>query len=54
VGDLQNVAFKTPNGQKVLIVANCGTKKEDFCIKCNQKSVITTLSAGDVATYIWQ
>jgi glucosylceramidase len=54
VGDLQNVAFKTPNGQKVLIIVNSGRKKETFNIKCNQKSVIATLSAGDVATYVWQ
>jgi glucosylceramidase len=54
LGDLQNVAFKTPNGQKVLIIVNSGRKKETFSIKCNQKSVITTLSAGDVATYVWQ
>jgi glucosylceramidase len=53
VGELYNVAFKTPKGQKVLIVVNCGRKKETFSIKCNQKSVILSLSAGDVATYVW-
>jgi glucosylceramidase len=53
VGNLQNVAFKTLAGQKVLIVINSGDKKEVFSIQCNQKRVHTVLDAGDVATYCW-
>jgi len=53
VGDLQNVAFKTPDGKKVLIVLNNGTATSTFNIRFNQKSVSPTLMAGAVGTFIW-
>ncbi|MDD5151262.1 MAG: glycoside hydrolase family 30 beta sandwich domain-containing protein [Flavobacterium sp.] len=52
-GNLQNVAFKTPEGKKVLIVENDGDTAETFNIKYNEKWVTTSLEAGSVATYIW-
>ncbi len=52
-GNLQNVAFKTPQGKIVLIVENDGGTIESFNIKYNGKWVTTNLSAGSVATYIW-
>jgi glucosylceramidase len=52
-GNLQNVAFKTPEGKKVLIVENDGNTAESFNIKYNGKWVTTSLEAGSVATYIW-
>lgn len=52
-GNLQNVAFKTPEGKKVLIVENDGNTTETFNIKHNRKWVTTSLEAGSVATYIW-
>lgn len=52
-GNLQNVAFKTPDGKKVLIVENDGNTAESFNIKYKGKSVTTSLEAGSVATYIW-
>lgn len=52
-GNLQNVAFKTPEGKKVLIVENDGNTAERFNIKHNGKWVTSTLEAGSVATYIW-
>lgn len=52
-GNLQNVAFKTPQGKIVLIVENDGDSIESFNIKYNGKWVTTNLSAGSVATYIW-
>ncbi|MCF8274650.1 MAG: glucosylceramidase [Flavobacteriaceae bacterium] len=52
-GNLHNVAFKTPNGKKVLIVVNDGTNSEFFNIKHKGKWVTTSLSAGSVGTYIW-
>jgi glucosylceramidase len=51
-GNLQNVAFKTPTGKKVLIVENNGGDAT-FNIRFNGKWVITTLAAGAVGTYIW-
>ncbi len=53
VGNLNNVAFKTPAGKKVLIVENDGNSNEIFNIKNNGKWVTTSLDAGAVATFIW-
>jgi len=52
-GNLQNVAFKTPEGKKVLIVENDGNAAESFNIKYNGKWIKTSLEAGSVGTYIW-
>lgn len=53
VGNLYNVAFKTPSGKKILIVENDGNSNEIFNIKFNGKWVTTSLGAGSVGTYIW-
>jgi glucosylceramidase len=53
VGSLQNVAFKTPDGKKVLIVENDGASSQSFNIQFNGKWVTTTLDGGAVGTYIW-
>jgi O-glycosyl hydrolase len=53
VGNLHNVAFKTPAGKKVLIVENDGNTTELFNIKYNGKWITTSLEAGSVGTYIW-
>ncbi len=52
-GTLYNVCFKRPDGKKVLIVLNDGSRSSTFNIKHNGKWFTTTLAAGDVATYIW-
>ncbi|MCW3092560.1 MAG: glucosylceramidase [Ferruginibacter sp.] len=52
-GNLQNVAFKTPSGKKVLIVENDGAADETFNIRFNNKWTTTTLAAGAVGTYVW-
>lgn len=53
-GNLQNVAFKTPEGKKVLIVENDGDASEMFNIKYNGKWITTSLDAGAVGTYVWK
>jgi len=53
-GSLQNVAFITPSGSKVLIVENDGSATETFNIKFNGKWVTTSLDAGSVGTYTWK
>jgi glucosylceramidase len=50
---LQNVAFLTPSGKKVLIVENDGTNYQTFNIRFNGKWTNTALPAGAVGTYIW-
>lgn len=53
IGNLNNVAFKTPTGKKVLIVENDGNSTENFNIKHKGVWVTTSLEAGAVGTYIW-
>jgi glucosylceramidase len=52
-GDIQTVAFKTPDGKKVLIVENDGSVGTMFNIRFNNKWVVTSLPAGGVGTYVW-
>jgi len=51
--NLPNVSFKTPSGQKVLIVLNDANTLQKFNIRFNGKSVSTALEKGAVGTYIW-
>jgi glucosylceramidase len=53
VAGIFNVAFKIPDGRKVLIVMNDGPAAANFNIKFNQKIATTSLASGDVATYVW-
>lgn len=50
---LPNVAFVTPQGRHVLIVANPGATPQTFQIRDHGKSVTSTLSGGAVGTYLW-
>ncbi|WP_413670504.1 glycoside hydrolase family 30 beta sandwich domain-containing protein [Mucilaginibacter sp. Mucisp86] len=50
---LPNVAFKTPDGKKVLIVANTGDNAQEFNIKYQGKILAVKLDKGSVGTYIW-
>ncbi len=52
-GNLHNVAFKRPDGKKVLIVLNDGGTTQAFNIKYKDKWVVTALESGAVATYVW-
>jgi glucosylceramidase len=54
VGDLQNVAFKNPDGQKILIVLNTGKSPVTFNIGFNNKTGIVTLAAGSAGTFVWK
>jgi len=54
INDLNNVAFLTPNGKKVLIVENDGNIRQTFNVKDNNKWVVTSLDAGAVGTYVWE
>ncbi len=52
-GNLQNVAYKTPNGKRCLVVLNTGTTLQNFNIQYKGKVVSTSLYGGAVATYVW-
>lgn len=51
--NLLSVAFKNPDGKKVLIVLNAGASAESFSIRFNGKNVASTLNSGAVGTYVW-
>lgn len=50
---LPNVAFKTPKGEKVLIVSNISGAPQTFSVRDHGQSFTTSLNAGSVATYVW-
>ena len=52
-GALNNVAFETPDGKKVLIVENDGSNAVTFNIRFNGMWAATTLAGGNVGTYVW-
>lgn len=53
VDGLPNVAFITPEGEKVLIVVNTGNEDQPFQISYQDKQVTVNQAAGSVATYVW-
>lgn len=53
LSNLPNVAFRTPDGQKVLIVLNEAKTLQSFNIRFNGKTVSAGLESGAVATYVW-
>lgn len=52
-GNINSIAFKTPEGKKVLILENDGDANEKYTIEYNQKLFSTSLDGGSVATFIW-
>lgn len=52
-GNLHNVAFKTPDGKKVLIVENDGDNNQLFNIKFNGRWLSISLDAGAVGSFVW-
>jgi glucosylceramidase len=52
-GNIQNVAFLTPAGKKVLIVLNDGNVAETFNIRFKGKWTTHSLAGGSVGTYVW-
>jgi glucosylceramidase len=51
--NLENVAFKTPDGKKVLIVINDSNERKEFGIRYGGKTLSTALDGGAVGTYVW-
>lgn len=50
---LPNVAYQTPAGRRVVIVANSSDQPQTFQIRFHGESVVSTLNGGAVATYVW-
>jgi glucosylceramidase len=53
IESLANVAFKTPDGKKILIVANEKNASQTFTISYNGKNASATLEGKSVATFVW-
>ncbi|MBP6430217.1 MAG: glucosylceramidase [Ferruginibacter sp.] len=53
ITNLPNVVFLTPQGKKVMIVANETTNSEIFNIKFNGKIATTSIPKESVATLVW-
>jgi glucosylceramidase len=51
--ELPNVAFRTPAGKRVLLVANTSHASQSFDVQYDKRSFAATLNAGAVGTYIW-
>jgi len=50
---LPNAAFKTPDGQTVLLVLNNGPSPKTFNIRSKSQQAESTLNGGAVGTYVW-
>jgi glucosylceramidase len=50
---LPNVAFRTPDGKKVLVVSNISATPQTFNVRTATKTFTSTLPAGNVGTYLW-
>lgn len=51
--ELPNVAFRTPSGKTVVVVANTGKETRKFNLAAGGQSVQPELKPGSVATYVW-
>ncbi|MBO9204783.1 MULTISPECIES: glycoside hydrolase family 30 beta sandwich domain-containing protein [Niastella] len=52
-GGIQNVAFKNPDGSKVLLALNTSGSSQTFKVKWGVESFTYTLAAGAVASFKW-
>ena len=50
---LPNVAWRTPKGKHVLVVANTGSERHDFTVGAGERQFAASLDAGSVATFVW-
>jgi glucosylceramidase len=53
INSVNNVAFVTPSGKKVLIAFNDSDQSQTFNIKANNKQVSINLSKKSVGTFVW-
>jgi glucosylceramidase len=53
VGQLQTVAFKTPENKTVVVVFNESNSVEYFNIGYNGKWIVNSIAAGTAVTYVW-
>ena len=54
MGSVEDVAFRNPDGSKVLLVLNSGQTAANFSVQWNGQAFESTLPAGAVATFYWK
>lgn len=52
--EVPNVAFRTPDGKKVLIAMNEGGQPQSFNISSGGKWITATLNPGSAGTFVWE
>ena len=52
-GSIESTAFRNPDGSKVLIALNSSKQPQLFKVRWGTQSFTYTLSAGAVATFVW-
>ncbi|MFD5787809.1 RICIN domain-containing protein [Streptomyces sp. NPDC127037] len=52
-GGVENVAFQNPDGTRAAYVVNSATSSQQFSLTDNGRSLVYTLPAGAVATFVW-
>jgi glucosylceramidase len=52
-GDLSTVAFKRPDGKKVLVVLNDGDAVSSFNLKYQEQQVVAMMPGKSVGTFVW-
>jgi len=53
-GNVEDVAFKNPDGSIAVVVLNAASNPSSFTINWRGQNVVYTLPAGAVATFTWQ
>jgi glucosylceramidase len=53
IANVDNVAFVTPQGKKVLLVLNSSNTAQTFTVSCAGKTFSTTLAGQAATTYTW-
>ncbi|MEW1892627.1 RICIN domain-containing protein [Streptomyces sp. NBC_00523] len=52
-GGVENVAFQNPDGTRAAYVVNSATSAQKFSLTDNGRSLVYTLPAGAVGTFVW-
>ncbi|MCK9859074.1 glycoside hydrolase family 30 beta sandwich domain-containing protein [Paenibacillus sp. ATY16] len=52
-GEIEQVAFKNPDGSIVLVALNAASEDKELKVKLGGKSFAYTMPAGAVATFVW-
>ncbi|WP_442952621.1 glycoside hydrolase family 30 beta sandwich domain-containing protein [Paenibacillus sp. Root444D2] len=52
-GNIEDVAFRNPDGSEVLIAFNSAAERRKFKVQRGNKSFFYTLPAGAAATFVW-